>query len=68
MYQRETKNQKSIRQLTDKKIDSNLGEFQNKVSTGRIKIISAWIYPGKTKKGKEIFIPDDTLAELYKEK
>lgn len=33
----------------------------------KLKIISTWIYPGKTKKGKEVFIPDDTLAELYRE-
>lgn len=31
------------------------------------KIISAWIYPGESPKGKEIFIPEDTLEELYKE-
>lgn len=31
------------------------------------KIISAWIYPGVTPKGKQIYIPDDTLEELYKE-
>jgi hypothetical protein len=32
----------------------------------KIRIISTWIYPGKTKKGKEIFIPDDTLEELQR--
>lgn len=33
---------------------------------GKKKIISAWIYPGVSPKGKEIYIPDDTLEELYK--
>ena len=54
MYQREVKSK-------NLKVKS-----EDNFSTGRIKIISAWIYPGKTKKGKEIFIPDDVLEELQK--
>jgi len=30
----------------------------------RIKIISTWIYPGVSPKGKEIFIPEDVWKEL----
>ena len=30
------------------------------------KIISAWIYPGVSPKGKEIFIPEDVWEELEK--
>jgi len=30
------------------------------------KIISTWIYPGETPKGKEIFVPDDVWEELKK--
>lgn len=30
----------------------------------KIKIISAWRYPGRTKKGEKPIIPEDTLNEL----
>jgi hypothetical protein len=30
----------------------------------RVKIISAWIYPGVSPKGKDIYIPEDALAEI----
>ncbi len=30
----------------------------------KIKIISAWIYPGMSPKGKEIFIPEDAWKEI----
>jgi hypothetical protein len=30
----------------------------------KTKIISAWIYPGVSPKGKDIYVPEDTLAEL----
>lgn len=63
MYQRESKMQK----LKCKNIDLVSEKTKKNISTGRLKIISAWIYPGKTKKGKEIFIPEDVLAELQKE-
>ena len=54
MYQREIKNRNF-------KLKSDDNFF-----SGRMKIISTWIYPGKTKKGKQIFIPDDVLEELKK--
>ncbi len=31
---------------------------------GKTKIISAWIYPGVSPKDREIFVPEDVLAEL----
>ena len=34
----------------------------------KLKIISAWIYPGETKKGKEIFVPDEVWIELERGK
>ena len=30
------------------------------------KIISAWIYPGVSQRGKDIYIPEDVLEELNK--
>jgi hypothetical protein len=30
----------------------------------KTKIISAWIYPGVSSKGKEIYVPDDVWEEL----
>lgn len=36
---------------------------QNLTGSKKI-IISAWRYPGMTKSGKEIFIPEDTLLNL----
>lgn len=35
-----------------------------KIYPGQLKIISAWIYPSETPKGKEIFIPDEAWEEL----
>ncbi len=32
----------------------------------RKKIISVWIYPGKTKPGREIYIPEDAWLEIKK--
>jgi hypothetical protein len=38
-----------------------------KIKNKKAKImISAWRYPGKSRPGKEIFIPGDTLSELTK--
>jgi hypothetical protein len=31
---------------------------------GKIKIISAWVYPGVSPKSEEIFVPDDAWEEL----
>ena len=33
---------------------------------GKKRVISTWIYPGETPKGKEIFVPDDVWLELEK--
>lgn len=30
------------------------------------RVISAWIYPGKSPKGKEIFVPDEVWIEIEK--
>jgi hypothetical protein len=39
-------------------------KLKSKGPRSRIRIISAWIYPGVSPKGKEIFIPDDVWKEL----
>lgn len=39
---------------------------QNSKVFGGIIIISAWIYPGVSPKGKEMIIPDEVLMELEK--
>ena len=40
---------------------------QKRKKTTQIKIISAWIYPGISPQGKDIYIPDDVWEELSKE-
>lgn len=40
--------------------------YQNSGSKKRI--ISTWIYPGITPKGKEIFVPDEVWIEIEKQK
>lgn len=40
----------------------------NQESRKKIKVISAWRYPGVSPKGKEIPIPGDILEELKKDK
>jgi hypothetical protein len=39
-------------------------EKENKNLFHGVKIISAWIYPGVSPKGKEIFIPEDVWTEI----
>ena len=43
--------------------DNGAGKTKN----AKLKIISAWRYPGISPKGKEIPIPDDILEELKKQ-
>ncbi len=42
----------------------NQSQSSNNILPGQIKIISAWIYPAESPKGKEIFIPDEAWEEL----
>ncbi len=39
--------------------------YQNKGT--KKKVISAWIYPGESPTGKEIFVPDDVWEALWQE-
>lgn len=48
-----------------KRLQATSYELQANAS-GRVKIISAWVYPAETPKGKEIFIPDEAWEELQK--
>jgi hypothetical protein len=54
MYQEKGKNEK----LKIKNYGDNPLGYRKKI------VISAWRYPGMTKPGKEIFIPEDTLLSL----
>ena len=38
--------------------------IQKVAKSHKKKIISAWIYPGVSPEGKEIFVPEDVLAAL----
>ena len=51
------------KEIKDESNENNL-ENRYKEATGKIKIISAWIYPGETPKDKEIFVPKDVWEEL----
>ncbi len=74
MYQRKTKNQKpktknqniNVKNKKDKKLSVIGNQSSNNILPGQIKIISAWIYPAESPKGKEIFIPDEAWEELQK--
>jgi hypothetical protein len=44
--------------------DSGINERKKLLDMGKFVIISAWIYPGVSPKGKEIFIPDDVWEEI----
>ena len=58
MYQRNLKAQKlKIKNENNENIE---------LLAGQMKIISAWVYPTETPKGKEIFIPDEAWEELQK--
>lgn len=37
---------------------------KEKLKAKKIKVISVWRYPGISPKGKEFYIPEDTLKEL----
>jgi hypothetical protein len=41
--------------------------IQKRKKSKQIKIISAWIYPGVSPQGKDIYIPEDVWEELNKE-
>lgn len=50
--------------LAKKKNSSMLSVVSRKLSVSRVTLISAWRYPGKTKPGAPIPIPQDILEEL----
>ncbi len=58
MYQRNIKKDKKIHSIKSAKGDAVLPQFN------RVKIISAWIYPGISPKGKDIYVPEDVWREL----
>jgi len=46
------------------KHETNKEEKMLRGVSSKTKIISAWIYPGVSPKGKDIYVPEDTLNEL----
>lgn len=57
MYQIAKSGKRKVKSLESKTRNSN---------PGKIIIISAWIYPGVSPKGKEIFVPDEVWDEISK--
>lgn len=55
------KNKREVWVMYQKTAKSERLKMKN---VGKIKIISTWIYPGVSPKGKEIFIPEDVWKEL----
>jgi len=59
------KNKSEVWVMYQKNIKNQISKIKNKkISAGKIRIISAWIYPGVSPKGKEIFIPEDVWDEI----
>ncbi len=54
MYQKSKSTSQSLR----------IKNLQNDLSMSKVKIISAWIYPGVSPKDREIFVPEDVWMEL----
>ena len=48
----------------NKKTEIDADKKQLRIGVKKLRIISAWRYPGVTKKGQEIPIPHDILEEL----
>lgn len=58
-----------MKDRSTKSVEKEIWVMYQKTSGMKKKIISAWIYPGKSPRNrKEIFIPEDVLAELKSEK
>jgi len=65
MIRKDTKkNKKEVWVMVQKR--SKVKSKKSKVNDKRTKIISTWIYPGISPKGKEIFIPEDVWQEINK--
>lgn len=63
MYQRKLKVKSEKLKVKNEKAKVEKDE-KLQAGMGQIKIISAWIYPAETPKGKEIFVPDEVWEEL----
>ena len=55
--------EKTIAIMKDRSTKITQKEMYQKVGSKK-RIISAWIYPGKTKPGAEIYVPDEVWEEL----
>ncbi len=54
-----------MKDKSTKKTDREVWVMYQNVGSKK-RIISTWIYPAKSPKGKEIFVPDDVWEELSK--
>lgn len=63
MVRKDTKkNKREVWVMIQKK--SKVKNEKSKVNDKKTKIISTWIYPGISPKGKDIYIPDDVWEEI----
>lgn len=44
--------------------NSKIENLKNSLCKSKTKIISAWIYPGVSPKGKDIYVPEDVWEEI----
>jgi len=60
--------EKTVAVMKDKSSKSTKKELwvMYQMFKGKKKIISAWIYPGKTEPGAEIYVPDEVWEEIQK--
>ncbi|MDP2695901.1 MAG: hypothetical protein Q8O87_01455 [bacterium] len=59
-------NKTRVTKKLDKKVARNKDIEQPIINTGQTIMISAWRYPGVSKAGKDIPIPEDILTEVQK--
>ncbi|PIP28198.1 MAG: hypothetical protein COX29_02545 [Candidatus Moranbacteria bacterium CG23_combo_of_CG06-09_8_20_14_all_35_22] len=45
-------------------LQSRIKNQRSMINNSKTKIISAWIYPGVSPKGKDIYVPEDVWKEL----
>lgn len=67
MYKINKQQKTNNSQRAQKAKDSLLSVVSRKLSVGRVTMISAWRYPGRTKSGERPSIPEDVIEELERE-
>lgn len=65
MIRKDSKKQKrEVWVMYQKQGTKNKEQETKEKNISKTKIISAWIYPGISPEGKEIYVPEDTLNEI----